>query len=198
MRIIIYIALLLISINIPAFSATATEEAKPAATAAAPTTEKTSNRVTSKNGDVNLVLPDKWEVMDQNLGLDLVALAPAVKPDDLFRQNLNVISIKMDTPLSLDEYYGYNVESLRELLENFDLENSQNVTIGGSPAKKIVFTHTVGPVNVKVIQYLTIVGKKAYVVTFTADTLSFDKYNQAFDDIAKSVQFKPEAQKLTN
>lgn len=194
MKKLIFIALSLFSISIPAFSATPAASTQPPAAAANPA----SHRVTSKSSDLSLVLPDKWEVMDQNLGIDLVALAPLLKPDDLFRQNLNVISVKFNDDMTLEDYFNINKESLRELLEDFDLESAQNATIGGIPAKKLIFTHTVGPVNVKVIQYLVLEGKKAFVITFTADTLDFDKISPDFDKIASSIQFKPEANAKTD
>lgn len=196
MKKLIFIALSVTSISIPAFSAAPTVVTtlppavvtkQPSAAAANPA----GHLVTSKSSDLSLVLPDKWEVMEQNLGIDLVALAPVFKPDDLFRQNLNVISVKFKDDMSLEDYFNINKESLRELLEDFNLESAQDATIGGIPAKKLIFTHTVGPVNVKVIQYLALVGNKAFVITFTADTLDFDKISQDFDKIASSIQFKP-------
>ena len=81
------------------------------------------------------------------------------------------------------------MQSLRKLLIDYDLEESSDVKLSGKDAKKIVFTHTMGVVNAKVLQYLMLIDGYAYVLTFTADPLDFEKYRQKFENIAGS--FKP-------
>ena len=140
--------------------------------------------------DFSIEIPENWEVVDQNLGVDLVGLAP-LSDSDLFRENFNVLSVKLDFPLTRQEYYDYNLKSLSQLLDDFDLENSEDVKIGNVNARKIIFTHTMGVVNAKVLQYLMLINNKAYVMTFTAARLDFDKVRPEFEQIANSLKFIP-------
>lgn len=144
----------------------------------------------SEEAGYQIKFPSDWEVMKGVMGTDVVALAPIKDPEDLFRENANIIYAKLDLPLNREEYYAYNLKSLSQLLVDFDLENSEDIKIDGMEAKKIIFTHTMGVVNAKVLQYLILDGDKAYVMTFTADPLDFDKYRESFENIGNSFKFK--------
>ena len=137
----------------------------------------------SKDGDFSILIPKQWEITKDVMGADVVAIAPSLDPQDLFHENFNIISAKFDFPMSKEEYYSLNIRSLSDLLTDFDLENSEDVSIGGQDARKIVFTHRIGVVNVRVIQYLFLKGQKAVVLSFTADTLEYPKMRTQFDEM---------------
>ena len=144
----------------------------------------------SKEGDYSIQIPDRWEVMKDEMGTDLIALAPLVDPKDLFRENLNIISAKFEFPMSRDEYYALNIKSLNDLLTDFDLENSQDIKLGGVDAREITFTHRIGVVNVRVTQYLILVKQKAIVISFTSDTIEYPKIKDQFAQIATSFKMQ--------
>jgi hypothetical protein len=140
----------------------------------------------SKEGDYSIQIPEHWEYMKEQMGADIIAVAPQIDPKDLFRENLNIISAKFDIPISKEEYYSLNLKSLNNLLTDFDLEESKEIQIGGVDARKLVFTHRVGVVNVRVEQYLVLVDQKAIVISFTSDTLEYPKIKDQFARIASS------------
>ncbi len=144
----------------------------------------------SKDGDYSIQIPSNWEMIKDQMGTDVIALAPLLDPQDLFRENLNIISAKFDFPITKEEYYSLNLKSLSELLTAFDLEDSQDVNLGGVEARKIIFTHTVGIVSVRVIQYLILSGEKAIVISFTSDTIEYPKIKDQFAEIASSFKFQ--------
>lgn len=139
----------------------------------------------------SIQFPATWEVVKDAMGTDVMALAPAEDAQDLFRKNVNIISAKVDENWTRKEYYSRNIESLNRYLEDFDLESNEDVQIGLYPARQLIFTHTIGVVNVKVLQYLMIFDGKALVITFTANRADFNKYRPQFDQIAQSLLFKP-------
>lgn len=147
-------------------------------------------RYLSKNAGYSIQFPLGWEVMQGVMGTDVIALAPASDPNDLFRENINIIYANLDESISREEYYDLNMKSLGQLLVDYDLEKSEDIKIDGLDAKKIIFTHTMGVVNAKVLQYLLLDGNKAYVMTFTADPLDFDKYHKTFEEIENSFRFE--------
>lgn len=132
-----------------------------------------------------LKIPSNWEVIEQKFGVDLIGLAPE-SGSDFFRENFNILYVKLDTPLSPEKFYEYNLQSLNQLLVDFDLESSEVVTIDNVEAKKLIFTHTMGVVNAKVIQYFLLENNNAYIMTFTAARLDFDKIRSEFEQIANS------------
>ncbi len=151
--------------------------------------ENSDERYTSEDAGFSIQFPNKWEVKQGIMGNDMVALAPSIDPEDLFRENANIIYAKLDVLISKDDYYSLNLESLSQLLTDFDLEESEDVKLDGVNVKRIIFTHTMGIVNAKVMQYLVLVGKQAYVLTFTADPLDFDTYRASFEHIAQTFKF---------
>jgi len=145
-------------------------------------------RYMSEKGGISLVFPSNWQIMKGKMGTDLIALAPSYDPEDLFRENINIIYAKMDLPITPEQYYNYNIQSLEQLLNDFDLEKSEFITLGDVPAKKIIFTHTMGVLSTKVMQYLVIKDSHAYVITFTADSIDFEKILPLFTEIGSSLQ----------
>lgn len=147
-----------------------------------------SHSYISQKGEFSIVIPKKWDIEKQegDTNVDVIALAPNGDPNDLFRENMNVFVSKIDVPMSKDEYYDFNLKALQNLLEDFDLEESRNVTLGNEPARELVFSHTMGIVNAHVVQYLIMEENKVYVLTFSADPIDFKNYQPIFEDIAKS------------
>jgi len=151
------------------------------------------DRHVSENAGYSIQFPEQWEVMKGIMGTDVIALAPTVDPEDLFRENANVIFARLDLPISREEYYSYNMLTLTQLLVDFDLEESHDIIVDGVEAKKIIFTHTMGVVNAKVMQYLILDENRAFVMTFTADPLDFEMFRPKFEEIANSFEFNPDA-----
>lgn len=143
-------------------------------------------RYESDEGRFSIGFPKSWEVVKDVQGRDMMALAPSIDPEDLFLENVNIIFAKLESPIPVEDYYSFNLQSLRNLLVDYDLEESYDVKIRGRDAKKIIFTHRMGVVNAKVLQYLMLIDGYAYVLTFTADPLDFAKYRQKFEKIAQS------------
>ncbi len=148
--------------------------------------------ITHKNSvaKYSIEFPKNWKVLQGVTGDDLIAIAPRSDPQDLFRENANILSDLMEFPLEKEKYYSLNIESLSNLLEDFDLEEIIDVKINGFDAKKITFTHTMGIINTRVIQYLFIVESRAYVLNFTADHIDFKKYYKQFDQIAHTFKIE--------
>lgn len=147
-------------------------------------------RFVNPTGDYSVEFPSNWEIIKGQMGVDVVAVVPFLAPGDLFHENVNIISAEFEIPISLEEFYSYNINSLTDLMVDFDLEENKDVKLDGVNAKKIVFTHRLGVVNVKVVQYLILVNKRAYLMSFTSDTLEYPKVKDQFEAIAASFKFE--------
>lgn len=143
----------------------------------------------SKEGDYSIQIPDHWELMKDQMGTDVIAVAPLIDPKDLFRENLNIISAKFDVPITKEDFYSLNLKSLNNLLTDFDLEKTQDLKFGGVDARKITFTHRLGVVNVRVTQYLILAGQKAIIISFTSDMLEYPKIKDQFDQVASTFKY---------
>jgi len=133
--------------------------------------------------------PEGWDIKRGVMGADVIALAPSDSDEDLFRENVNIIHADLEFPITQDEYSKINMTRLEELLTDYDLEESDDVDVDGIQSKRLIYTHRMGVVNAKVMQYLILVGSNAYVITFTTDPKMFDQYRGVFDEIMKTFKF---------
>lgn len=140
-------------------------------------------------GKYSIKIPNGWEVTQGDMGTDLIAVAPLIDPADLFRENLNIISAKLDTPITKEQYYEYNIKSLENFLNDFDLEKIEDVKVGGLEAKRVTFSHTMGVVNAEVVQYLILKGQNAYALTCTSDRIHFREIFPVFEKIVGTFRF---------
>lgn len=131
-------------------------------------------------------LPVDWTVDKTREDVDLVAVAPPSDEEDLFRENMNVVSTELTGEISREEFYRLNQETVERLLTDFDLEDMQEVDIGGKKGQKISYSHRIGPVNLNVIQYLLLDGLKVYVITFTSDSFDYANSKEQFEQIAST------------
>lgn len=146
-------------------------------------------RYVSAKFDYSIQFPPTWEVIKGAVGTDVIALAPAEGVEDLFRKNVNIVSAQVDLKITREEYYARNMEGLRQFLEDFDLENSRDLWLDDVPARELLFTHTMGVVSVRAMQYLILLPGKAFVITFTANRSDFAKYQPQFKEIIRTLTF---------
>ena len=145
----------------------------------------------SSVGHYAIDFPENWEIMEGIMGTDVVALAPETDQDDLFRENVNVLYGEIDPTIEEESYYTQNLESLKQLLTDFSLEESKDVVINTLKARRLIFLHRMGHIKAKVMQYLILKGNKAYVLTFTADPDDFKTHKKHFESIANSFEITP-------
>lgn len=130
--------------------------------------------------------PADWNKQEGFMGLDVITLSPSETPQDKFRENASVLSGKLDTPITLDEFYSENLKNLQKSLIDFKLEGTGDTTLDGQKAKWVLYTHKQGNFVSKVIQYFIMVGDHAYLITCGAEPEAYDKYKSTFEAIAKS------------
>ncbi len=136
-----------------------------------------------------IVFPSNWEVKEGFMGLDVFGLSALKNSEDKFRENVNVVTEDLRTPLTLDEYYDLGVKNLSMLLTDFKEIDTGRVDVNGVPARWIVYDHRMGEVRARVLQVIMVKGDRAYIITATATPEEFDSYRGSFDTIVKSFKF---------
>jgi hypothetical protein len=141
---------------------------------------------TNKDKKYSFDYPSTWEKKDSLKELDIMVLAPIETPQDDFRQNVSIISGKLQEPVTLDEFYAGNLENLKNSLADFKLEDEGNAKINGILSKWVNYTHTLEKLDLKVMQYFLVIGNYVYVLTCTAEAGKFDRYQEPFSNVVKS------------
>ncbi|MCX6089816.1 MAG: trypsin-like peptidase domain-containing protein [Candidatus Atribacteria bacterium] len=137
-----------------------------------------------------LKYPNSWTSTIQTLmNQEVVAfLAPTDNPQDVFRENLNILIENLPSEMSLQNYFSLTMDQLKtfpdvQFRENYD------ATISGQPGKVLVYSRTLDGKELTYSQVYIIRGIKAYVLTFTAESTQYSHYQPEFQQILSRFHF---------
>lgn len=142
----------------------------------------------NKEAGFSIQHPTAWEKKEnENKNAPVQFLAPAENANDLFRENINVIvGEKTAQNLSFDDILG----SLESNIKNFKLETKTTETIAMGEAKTVVYTTNLTngdkTYDLKIRQTYVRGKNNFYVITYTTETTSYDKFSGTADTMIKS------------
>ncbi|HVZ80192.1 MAG TPA: hypothetical protein VHE12_05235 [bacterium] len=145
-----------------------------------------------------VALPQGWEVNENmKMGLyaiSLVSVRP-LKPNDVFRENVNVVTENVDPSFDLTEYVNTNVTGMKKALNQFQLINSGELQGAYTPCRYMTYTQVAEQYNgtLKAVVFFYLSHGKAYSMTCTSTQESFAAWFPTFVQIGKSFNF-PKAQ----
>lgn len=145
-----------------------------------------SNHYADYDRDFKIVLPEKWQVQRQFMGLDIFAAAPSENEQLGSRANISVISADIDEPVTLDQYVNQNLENLKKSLADFKMIETGKLYFDGTEARRLVYTHKVHDLEIRVAQYFVLNDKRGFVITCSAASDVYPKYAEAFDQTIKT------------
>jgi hypothetical protein len=140
----------------------------------------------------SVAVPSNWEIReDMKLDLysiSLVCVRP-LKPNDVFRENMNVVFENVDSSFQLKEYVEANITSMTKGLGQFKVIGTGELKGGKIPSQYLIYTQVSDQYNgtLKAVVFFYLDGKgRAYSVTCTSTDKSFDNYYSLFQQIGKS------------
>lgn len=144
----------------------------------------------------SIEIPSGWEIQRDVMGASLLGISPQEGKSDSFRENVNVVVEQLASPLSGSEYFEASQNVLKKVFTNYKLEKSGKSTIDRHDFFWTLFTHQMNKIHAKVIQYSSVDGKNAYVITCSSTPKNFDRFKKTFEKSILSFQFsKPEVVK---
>jgi hypothetical protein len=161
---------------------------------------------TQKN--VESVIPAGWKTMDESgfsiqypdsfelnksgqMGMTFILLSKQTSPQDLFRENVNLIIQDLaGQNINLDRYVEISEGQIKTMITNGNIIDSKRIKTSDSEFQKVIFTGTQGQFNLKFEQYYWIVKQKAYVLTMTCEINQFDNYKEIGEKIMNSFRIK--------
>lgn len=75
-------------------------------------------------------------------------------------------------------------------MPDLNLISSENTTLGGIDAYKIVYTGTLQQVNFKFMQIWSVVDGKMYLITFTSTVSDYSNYLATAEDIINTFELE--------
>jgi hypothetical protein len=129
-----------------------------------------------------------WEVIEGD-GYEY-ALVEAVSPwdgdDDQFAEHISVDVEDLSAGTDLDAYHAETVEAQAEVIPGFYVEEQGNATIGGMPARYVVFAFESEGYPMTAIGYTLVDNGRGYLIAGLAQAHKFVLYRDVFQKTAAS------------
>lgn len=133
-------------------------------------------------------VPAGWETVEDHEMTRLLALSPPQGPEDRFRENVSVTFEGVPAGMDVLQYTERSLALLAASTTDLDIVASDGTTLGGRIARRSVYEHTFEGLRLRVLSYLVIVGRRAYVITATAPAETYERHVPVFEAIAASFQ----------
>lgn len=153
--------------------------------------EKVITKYKHKERPYEIDFPMEWEIVENLLESDVIALNPLQSDQDAFQENINVMVDELDPDEKFDTYFNKGLENLKRYLTGFTLLDQGEMTIHEMPAFWSIYKFTLGNLEAQVMQF-SIKGTdgKVYLITCSSTQQDFESYRDTFDTIAKSFRLK--------
>lgn len=141
-----------------------------------------------QDSSYTLLYPPGWEPNESGaLGTAFFLFAPRESPQDSFRENINLLIEDLAAArMDLDAYIAYSVEKGRQFMDDLVILDSTRLQDERGPYHQLIFTGRQGIFRLKWKQHYRVFGRKAYVLTFTAQESRFAAYLEQVDRVMQS------------
>lgn len=142
--------------------------------------------------EYSLEYPATWELdTSGQYGTHLMLFSPAESLTDIFRENANVMSETFPVGgITLDQYVTAAVGQVKNIIADFELVSSDTKKAGSTDYQRIVYYGTQGPLKLRFEQYCWVTKEKAFIITFTTERKTFEKYQENGTRILNSFKLK--------
>jgi hypothetical protein len=148
------------------------------------------DRYVSREKGFSITVPPGWDIEEKKMNTDLIAVSPDEGMEDTFRENFNVLVEILPREMTIDEYYLKGMPIFKEFAKEFRQIASGVEEIDGAQFRYDVVSHKMGPLRIRVLQYLFVKDKKGYLITFSAADEKYDRYAGMFKEVAKGFRFE--------
>ncbi|MBI4059347.1 DcrB-related protein [Candidatus Microgenomates bacterium] len=153
----------------------------------------TKNYQSAKYG-LTLKYPEGWS-MKENPAADIVVAfgSPKESSKDKFVDNINISIINLAPQPSLKTVKQAADQWIRQTTVSYPslkLLTRKPSTMTGQTAEELIYTISSQGFNLKGMVVITIKNKMAYIMTYSAESASFDKFVDAANTVTTSLQVK--------
>lgn len=151
---------------------------------------KTVSRFVDKNRGFSINLPSGWSQDRDSMGTAVMAISKAEGSKDNFRENINVVVETLTGSMTPKDYFDASQNAIKRVFQDFRLEKTGKERLGSKDFYWSVFQHKTPNSKAKVLQYVSVNGLRAYIITCSASPEKFDKFKGVFESSAKSFKFE--------
>jgi len=143
-------------------------------------------RFADARGRFSIVPPAGWQIKQDPGGSGAAFLEPPQGPADDFRENINIVVAKLPADMGLEAYAKVNDDNLTKCATDYQELESATVVINGQDARRTVFRHKVGALDLQVLSYLLVKGGRGYGLACTAKTDAYKDHEPIFERTCRS------------
>ncbi|NJO91567.1 MAG: hypothetical protein HC831_23345 [Chloroflexia bacterium] len=131
----------------------------------------------SKN-EYSISYPSDWELNETGqMGTKFLIFSDIESENDKFRENINLIIQDLSSySIDLEQYKNISKEQISSMLINASIYEVSKKNSWGLDYYKLVYSGMQDDLNLKFVQYYWVENKTAYILTFTAEQKTFDKF----------------------
>ncbi|MFO8056941.1 MAG: hypothetical protein R6V10_06580 [bacterium] len=148
--------------------------------------EKKPGHYVNKDKGFEISFPEKWEIREKRLDIDVIGFSPPTGPDDGFRDNVYVYSKKVPENKSADEVLDANISSMINTLTDFQPGDRGHTEIGAKKAARLEYRFRQGRFKLAGTLYVLTEGDRAYFIYTVAEQKSESAFEKAFTKTVKS------------
>jgi hypothetical protein len=136
--------------------------------------------------------PAEWEMNETGMmGTSFIIMSKQASDSDMFRENVNLLIQDLTgMGITLDQFVEISTEQVKTVVEKGNLLESERLHKGALEYHKMVYTAESGDFELKFLQYYFILNDKAFILTFTAETTTYEAYKSAGERVLNSFRFK--------
>jgi hypothetical protein len=143
---------------------------------------------------IRLTYPGDWEeiTLMRPKGTVLLLAPPASNHAGLMPPAFAVVSPESERPVSADDLDGMQqrtIDKAKKEIGEFQLVQSDQATVGGEPARRIVYTGKKLGQSLEVMYVLTTHAGKPYAFSFMSGPDVFESVRPGADKVVESVQW---------
>jgi hypothetical protein len=121
--------------------------------------------------------PADWEKNEQVEGTVVLFKSPSEGLTDPVRESVGVTTEALpSSSISIGTYTDAAIGQVQKAIPEFDMTSSEDITVAGHPGHRIVYTGKQGSIDLEWQQVFTVVGDKAYILTFVALPDSYTRF----------------------
>lgn len=146
------------------------------------------------NYGIKVKYPQNWEIQDKQdptVTGDLAILLPNQAKDDCLVTLTVAVDNFTENPPSLEEYKNSVVRKITTLNPNTKItDESASAKLSNSDAYRLAYTRKDQKCSLQVMEIGTVRNNKAYYITYSASTNTYDKFSKPVEEIIKSFEIK--------
>jgi hypothetical protein len=141
---------------------------------------ETANFLTYENSNLGIKIqyPSNWTKIENITNGFVQFFSPKKSFMDPYTESLSIF-LSNSQDMSLDQYVGYNIDSIKNRVPEFKITESSSTILAGNQAQKIVYTGKLTPpsqLDVTVMLILAVKDNIGYIVNYSSDPEEYFDY----------------------